>query len=60
MTMASDEGDVVAWARQQARLLRTGQCGALDIEHIGFDTLPADCPWTAAEVLDTGFGPGVG
>ena len=72
MTMASDEGDLVAWAEQQTRLLCAGRFEALDVEHraeeiedlgksetgIGFGTLPADCPWTAAEVLETGFWPG--
>ena len=146
-TATSYEGDVVAWASEQARLLRAGQFEALDIEHLaeeiedvgkseqrelasrmavlllhlfkwqvqperrgssweatirhqreriarrlertpslkaslsdpywwddawgdarleiaretgmGFDTLPADCPWTADEVLETGFWPGV-
>lgn len=60
MTMASDEGDLLAWAEQQARLLCAGRFEALDIEPLAehFDTLPADCPWTAAEVLVTGFWPG--
>lgn len=30
----SYETDVVAWAHEQAKLLRTGQLSALDIEHI--------------------------
>ena len=28
------ERDVIAWANEQARLLRTGQFAALDIEHL--------------------------
>jgi len=30
----SYDGDVIAWANEQARLLRTGQYNRLDIEHI--------------------------
>lgn len=32
--MISYHADVVAWAQEQARLLREGQFGALDIEHL--------------------------
>jgi hypothetical protein len=32
--MPSYEGDIVAWANEQARLLRTGRLDLLDIEHI--------------------------
>ncbi len=35
MTLAADyEHDVIAWANEQARLLRSGQFAALDIEHL--------------------------
>jgi hypothetical protein len=35
MTLTADyEQDVIAWANQQARLLRSGQFVALDIEHL--------------------------
>jgi hypothetical protein len=34
MRTASYDGDVVAWAAEQAQLLRSGQLSALDIEHI--------------------------
>ncbi len=35
MTLALNyDGDVIAWANEQARLLRTGQFAALDIEHL--------------------------
>ena len=33
-TLAAYEGDVVAWAQEQARLLRAHRLDALDIEHI--------------------------
>jgi hypothetical protein len=32
--MANYNGDIIAWANEQARLLRAGQFDALDIEHI--------------------------
>lgn len=34
MTTVSYDFDVIAWAREQAHLLRTGQLDLLDIEHI--------------------------
>ncbi|TAN71852.1 MAG: DUF29 domain-containing protein [Methylobacter sp.] len=34
MTTISYETDIVAWANEQARLVRTGQFGLLDLEHI--------------------------
>lgn len=34
MTMAAYDFDVIAWAQEQAALLRSGQFGLLDIEHI--------------------------
>jgi hypothetical protein len=34
MTAASYETDVVAWASEQARLIRAGQFDQLDLEHI--------------------------
>ncbi len=35
MTLAPDyEHDAIAWANEQARLLRCGQLAALDIEHL--------------------------
>jgi hypothetical protein len=34
MAAVSYESDIVAWAKEQARLLRTGQFSSLDIEHI--------------------------
>ena len=30
----SYDGDIIAWANEQARLLRSGQFNQLDIEHI--------------------------
>jgi Domain of unknown function DUF29 len=36
------ESDVIAWANEQAALLRSGQLSAIDIEHI------------AEEILDVG------
>jgi hypothetical protein len=32
--MVSYHADIIAWANEQARLLRTGQLDALDLEHI--------------------------
>lgn len=32
--LATYDGDIVAWSQEQARLLRTGDFSALDIEHI--------------------------
>ncbi len=34
MTTISYETDIVAWANEQARLVRTGQFALLDLEHI--------------------------
>lgn len=34
MTTISYETDIVAWAKEQARLVRTGQFALLDLEHI--------------------------
>lgn len=34
MTAANYEGDIIAWANEQARLLRAGLFDRLDIEHI--------------------------
>jgi hypothetical protein len=34
MTTISYEADIVAWANEQARLVRTGQFELLDLEHI--------------------------
>ena len=34
MTTPRYETDVLAWSNEQARLLRTGQFGLLDLEHI--------------------------
>lgn len=34
MPISTYETDIVAWATEQARLLRTGQFSSLDIEHI--------------------------
>jgi len=34
MTTISYETDIVAWANEQARLVRTGQFELLDLEHI--------------------------
>jgi len=34
MTMHTYEADIVAWANEQARLVRTGQFELLDLEHI--------------------------
>ena len=34
MTTTSYEGDIVAWANEQAQLVRSGQFDLLDLEHI--------------------------
>ena len=58
-TQSTYDTDVVAWAREQAKLLRAGRFDAIDIEQtgIGFDRLPADCPWSADQVRDPDFWP---
>jgi hypothetical protein len=44
------ETDAIAWANEQAALLRGGRLAEIDIE-------PEACPWTVAQVLDPGFQP---
>ncbi|SMF97748.1 protein of unknown function DUF29 [Methylomagnum ishizawai] len=58
--------DIVAWASEQARLLRAGRFGALDLEHLadavretglGRECFPENNPWTVERSLDAGFWP---
>lgn len=43
MTLSTDyDRDVIAWSKEQARLLRAGQFAALDIEHLAEEI--EDCP----------------
>ncbi len=39
---ATYENDIVAWANEQAYLLRSGMLSAIDIEHIAIENILSD------------------
>jgi hypothetical protein len=62
--MANYNGDIIAWANEQARLLRAGQFDALDIEHFAtretgcwHEAFPESCPWSFDQIMNPEFWP---
>lgn len=53
-TVALYETDLYAWAIRNARLLRERCADELDFEHLA---LPAQCPYTLEQILDSTFYP---
>jgi hypothetical protein len=58
MITISYDADVVAWASEQARLIRAGRFDQLDLEHIAEEIESDNCPWTIEQILADDFLPG--
>jgi hypothetical protein len=49
--------DVIAWATEQAALLRSGRLAEIAINDTGLDLFPDHCPSTIDQVLNAAFYP---